>query len=149
MIGHPPRSHRTAPLLPNPRLFRSKGLAAVLADGPDWPDAQGRARVEGARHALAWRIDLLSAWEALLARIGGPADPEFVDWLAVERSDAREFDVGIHRRWLDPMKPFAKVVLEPSHGVLLTSAKLTDRDGDGPEWEAPLARRGPHPHHVK
>ncbi len=87
-------------------------LEALLEDAPDWLDAQGRARIEGARHSLAWRIDTLAAWEALLDRLGGPADPDFVDWLAVDRSDAREFDVGIHRRLLDPMKPFARVVLE-------------------------------------
>ena len=117
-------------------------LEAVLTDAPDWLDAQGRARIEGARHSLGWRLDLIVAWEALLDRLGGPADPEFVDWLAVERSDAREFDIGIHRRWLDPMKPFAKVVLEPSHGVMLTSATLTDRIEEGDPWEAAIARSG-------
>jgi ATP-dependent DNA helicase DinG len=61
-----------------------------------------------------------------------------VDWLAVERSDAREFDVGLHRRFLDPMKPFAKAVLEPAHGVMLTSATLTD----GADWSAAIARSG-------
>ncbi len=120
-------------------------LEAVVEDAPDWLDAQGRARIEGARHSLGWRVDLLSAWEALLDRLGGPTDPEFVDWLAVDRSDAREFDVAIHRRWLDPMKPFARVVLEPAHGVMLTSATLTDRGADGQEWEAAIIRSGaPH-----
>src|SRR5690606_21084301 len=69
-------------------------LEAIAEDAPDWLDAQGRARIEGARHSLAWRIDTLAAWEALLERLGGPADPDFVDWLTVERSDAREFDIG-------------------------------------------------------
>lgn len=113
-------------------------LEAVLESAPDWLDGQGRARIEGARHSLAWRIDLLAAWEALLARLGGPADPEFVDWLAVDRSEAREYDIGIHRRWLDPMKPFARVVLEPAHGVMLTSATLRD----GPDWNGAIARSG-------
>jgi len=113
-------------------------LEAVLAEPPDWLDGAGRARIEGARHSLAWRIDLLSAWEALLDRLGGPADPEFVDWLAVERSEAREFDVSIHRRWLDPMKPFARTVLEGAHGVMITSATLRD----GPDWDAAIARSG-------
>lgn len=113
-------------------------LEAVLAEPPDWLDGAGRARIEGARHSLSWRIDLLSAWEALLDRLGGPADPEFVDWLAVERSEAREFDVGIHRRWLDPMKPFARTVLEGAHGVMITSATLRD----GPDWDAAIARSG-------
>ena len=113
-------------------------LEALVEDGPDWLDGPGRARIEGARHSLSWRIDTLAAWEALLGRLGGPADPDFVDWLAVDRVDAREFDVGLHRRFLDPMKPFAKVVLEPAHGVMLTSATLTD----GADWDAALARSG-------
>lgn len=128
-------------------LIRLAGrLEAVMEDAPDWLDGQGRARIEGARHSLSWRIDLLAAWEALLGRLGGPADPEFVDWLAVERGDAREFDVGLHRHWLDPMKPFARVVLEPAHGVMLTSATLTDRDHEGTtDWPGAIARSGaPH-----
>jgi len=121
-----------------PLLRLGARLEALVEDPPDWLDAQGRARIDGARHSLGWRADMLAAWEALLERMGGPADPDFVDWLAVERSDAREFDVGIHRRFLDPMKPFARVVLEPAHGVMLTSATLRD----GEDWLAAIARSG-------
>ncbi|SFG00087.1 ATP-dependent DNA helicase DinG [Novosphingobium sp. CF614] len=124
--------------LRRPLIRLGMRLEASLEDPPDWLDGPGRARIEGARHSLAWRIDLLAAWEALLERLGGPADPEFVDWLAVERSEAREFDIGIHRRWLDPMKPFAKVVLEPAHGVVITSATLRD----GADWGQALAHSG-------
>jgi len=113
-------------------------LEALLEEPPDWLDGQGRARIEGARHSLTWRVDTLSAWEALLDRLGGPADPNFVDWLAVDRSEAREYDIGIHRRWLDPMKPFAKVVLEPAHGVIMTSATLRD----GEDWDKAVVRSG-------
>jgi len=123
-------------------------LEALLTEPPDWLDGPGRARIDGARHALAWRVDLLAGWEALLDRLGGPADPAFVDWLAVDRSDAREFDIGLHRRWLDPMRPFSQTVLEPAHGVMLTSATLKDGHGgsgggsgdDG--WDAAVARSG-------
>src|SRR5690606_28790777 len=45
-------------------------LEALGEDGPDWLDGSGRARIEGARHSLAWRIDTLAAWEALLDRLG-------------------------------------------------------------------------------
>ena len=124
--------------LRTPLMRLGSRLEAVLEDAPDWLDGHGRARIEGARHSLAWRVDLLAAWEALLARLGGPADPDFVDWLAVDRSDGREYDVGIYRHYLDPMKPFARVVLEPSHGVMLTSATL--RDGD--DWDSAVARSG-------
>lgn len=125
-----------------PLLKLAGRLEAIMEDAPDWLDGQGRARIEGARHSLAWRIDLIAAWEALLSRLGGPADPEFVDWLAVDRNDAREFDVGLYRHWLDPMKPFARVVLEPAHGVMLTSATLTDRDESGPDWPHAITNSG-------
>ena len=121
-----------------PLLKLGARLEALVEDGPDWLDAQGRARIEGARFSLGWRADTLAAWEALLDRLGGPADPDFVDWLAVDRSDAREYDVGVHRRFLDPMKPFAQVVLSPAHGVMLTSATL--RDGD--DWASAIERSG-------
>ena len=132
--------------LRHPLMKLANRLEALLEEPPDWLDGQGRARIEGARHSLGWRIDLIAAWEALLNRLGGPADPDFVDWLAVDRSDAREYDIGIHRRWLDPMKPFARVVLEPAHGVMLTSATLTDRSGRAEEdWQNAIARSGaPH-----
>lgn len=132
--------------LRHPLIKLSGRLEALLEEPPDWLDGQGRARIEGARHSLGWRIDLIAAWEALLNRLGGPVDPDFVDWLAVDRSDAREFDIGIHRRWLDPMKPFARVVLEPAHGVMLTSATLTDRSGrEDDDWRNAVARSGaPH-----
>ncbi|MDE2619481.1 MAG: ATP-dependent DNA helicase [Sphingomonadales bacterium] len=113
-------------------------LEALLAEPPDWLDGPGRARIEGARHSLAWRVDLIGAWEAMLERLGGPIDPEFVDWLAVDRAEAREYDVGLHRRHLDPMKPFARTVLEPAHGVMLTSATLQD----GGNWDSAIGRSG-------
>ena len=74
----------------------------------------------------------------MLGRIGGEGDPEFVDWLAVERIDGREYDVAIHRRWLDPTKPLAAAVLRQADGVLVTSATL--RAGEG--WTAAEARTG-------
>ncbi|KUR76152.1 ATP-dependent DNA helicase [Novosphingobium sp. Fuku2-ISO-50] len=121
-------------------------LDAILADPPDWLDGAARARIEGARGSIQWRCDLLSGWIALLARLGGPADPDFVDWLAVDRSEGREWDVGLHRRYLDPMKPFAETVLAPAHGVLMTSATLCDRNAKGAafehDWDSAIARSG-------
>lgn len=134
-----------------PLLKLGVRLEAMLEDPPDWLDGQGRARIEGARHSLGWRIDTLTAWEAMLARLGGVDgdalnEPEFVDWLAVDRNDAREFDIGLHRHFLDPMKPFAKTVLQGAHGVMLTSATLTDRTAEGEaDWPDAIARSGaPH-----
>src|SRR5881628_1155897 len=124
--------------LQKPLAALARRLEAVLEDAPDWLDAQARARVEGAIRGLSWRRETVAAWIALLSRIGGEADPEFVDWLAVERIDGREYDVAIHRRWLDPTKPLAAAVIAPADGVLVTSATLRG----GEDWPAADARTG-------
>jgi ATP-dependent DNA helicase DinG len=124
--------------LAKPLAALGRRLEAVLEDSPDWLDSQARARVDGAIRGLSWRRETVAAWVALLARIGGEADPEFVDWLAVERVDGREFDVAIHRRWLDPTRPLAAAVLAPAEGVLVTSATLRG----GEDWPVAEARTG-------
>ena len=107
-----------------PLLTLGKRLDALVEDAPDWLDGQARARVDGARASLGTRIDTLGAWLALLGRVGGPADPDFVDWLAVDRHDGREYDCGLHRHWLDPARPVAEIVYAQAQGVLITSATL-------------------------
>jgi ATP-dependent DNA helicase DinG len=138
LVSQSAAAMQTLEALQKPLAALARRLEAVLGDAPDWLDAQARARVDGAIRGLAWRRETLAAWIALLARIGGEADPEFVDWLAVERVDGREYDVAIQRRWLDPTKPLAATVLAPADGVLVTSATL--RGGEG--WNAAEARTG-------
>jgi ATP-dependent DNA helicase DinG len=66
-----------------------------------------------------------------------------VDWFAIERIEGRERDVGMHRHHLDPMVPFAQLVLARAHGVLVTSATLKDGTGDAEQdWAAAAARTG-------
>ncbi len=124
--------------LQRPLAALGRRLEAVLEGAPDWLDSHARARVEGAIRGLSWRRETVAAWIALLARIGGAADPEFVDWLAVERIDGREIDVAIERRWLDPTKPLAAAVFAQADGVLVTSATLRG----GEDWPAADARTG-------
>jgi ATP-dependent DNA helicase DinG len=121
-----------------PLVTLGKRLEAVMRDAPDWLDAQARARVEGAIASLGWRAETLAAWLSLLARMGGPVDPDFVDWMAVERIEGREYDIGLRRHWLDPTRPLAEAVLKPAHGVMVTSATLTG----GGDWATAEARSG-------
>ncbi len=121
-----------------PLVRLGQRIEHLIEEGPDWMDAPARARMEGALSSLSWRCDTLSGWLSLLARIGGPADPDFVDWLMIDRYEGREFDVGICRHWLDPTIPVTEVVTKPAHGVLVTSATL--KGGGG--WETARARSG-------
>jgi ATP-dependent DNA helicase DinG len=114
-------------------------LEAVLEEAPDWLDGAARARVEGAIASLTWRGATVGAWGQLLARVGGAPDPDFVDWLSLDRVEGRELDMGLQRRWLDPTRPLAKAVLEPAHGVLVTSATLR---GGEEGWHAAEGRTG-------
>jgi len=107
-------------------------LGAVADERPDWLDQPGIARLGAAAEGLTLRLDLVGAWQRLLARLGGEAEPDFVDWFALVRAEGREIDCGIHRHWLDPLKPLAGAVLAPAHGVLVTSATL----GEPPEASA-------------
>jgi ATP-dependent DNA helicase DinG len=78
-----------------------------------------------------------------LREIAAEQPADFVDWLAIERGDGHDIDVGMHRHWVDPTRPFAEFVAKPAHGVLITSATLTDGSGDPlRDWEAAEARTG-------
>jgi len=49
----------------------------------------------------------------------------------------------MHRHWVDPTVPFAKAVVEPAHGVVVTSATLRDGSGDvEADWLAAARRTG-------
>ena len=124
--------------LARPLTALSRRLEAVLEDSPDWLDSAARARVDGAINGLNWRRETLASWIAMLGRIGSAADPDFVDWLAIDRVEGREYDVGLHRHWLDPTRPLAKTVLEPAHGVLVTSATLRGSE----DWTRAEGRTG-------
>ncbi|HEX7872586.1 MAG TPA: ATP-dependent DNA helicase [Sphingobium sp.] len=113
-------------------------LDDLIGDPPDWMDGEARNRIEGSRMALGRRADTLAGWIALLARIGGPGAPEYVDWLAVDRFDGREYDIALRRHWLDPTRPLADHVLKPAHGALITSATLRA----GGDWGTARALTG-------
>jgi ATP-dependent DNA helicase DinG len=124
--------------LQKPLAALARRLEAVIESAPDWLDSQARARVEGAIPGPRLAARDPRRLDRLARSSGRRGDPEFVDWLAVERIDGREFDVAIHRRWLDPTKPLAAAVLAPADGALVTSATL--RAGEG--WAAAEARTG-------
>ncbi len=63
---------------------------------------------------------------------GDEPDPDFVDWLSAEAAFGRIMDVALRRHWIDPTVPLEAAVVMPAHGVLVTSATLSDPLSDDP-----------------
>ena len=119
-------------------------LARMLDSEADRLDSATRLRIEGSLRAIDRRARLpLSAWRDMLAALAEETPEDFVDWFAIERVGGREIDTGLHRHWVDPTKPLAEAVLKEAHGVVVTSATLTDSTGDvEADWRAAEQRTG-------
>ncbi len=115
-------------------------------------DSATRVRIEAVARALQRRAEMLiGAWIDMLDAINEPVSSAFVDWIEVERIDGRELDAGLYRHWIDPTEPFAQAMAPIAHGMVITSATLTDRtrstDPDEPDeaatdWASADARTG-------
>lgn len=116
-----------------------KSLAQRLDDEADELDTTTRTRIEAILRSLQHRcIDVVRAWADMLQAMQQGTPPAFVDWASVDRIDGREIDTGLHRHWIDPTLPFAEVVMGPTHGVVVTSATLTDRQAEEPDIADPV-----------
>ena len=119
-------------------------LRRRLEDADDPPEPELRQRLDAAVRGLERRAGLwLGNWSALLRDLGEEPRPETVEWLALDRLDGVETDVAVNRNWIDPGIPFAAAVVKPAHGVVVTSATLTDGE-PAPEiaWQAAEAATG-------
>ncbi|MEA2756606.1 MAG: ATP-dependent helicase DinG [Aliidongia sp.] len=107
-------------------------------------DTQQRQRIEAMTRSLERRVLLpVAAWRGMLADLGRATPEAMVDWFSISRSEGRDVDVGLHRHWIDPTVPFAAAVLLPAHGVVITSATLTDAGEEaGTGWAMAEARTG-------
>ena len=104
-----------------------------------------KARLEACARGLDRRAKhILPAWIAMLETLEqGEIAEEFVDWFEILREDGRDSDVGLRRHWVDPTKPLSTTVLEPAHGVLITSATLRDSGGEHDDhWASAEIRTG-------
>ncbi|MEQ8602542.1 MAG: helicase C-terminal domain-containing protein [Marivibrio sp.] len=119
-------------------------LYSRLDEEADELDGATRVRIEQVCRSLDHRVgDSVKAWGDMLLALDGDTPAAFVDWFAVERIDGRDIDVGMRRHWIDPTIPFAETVAGPSHGLLVTSATLTDGSGDvEADWRAAEQRTG-------
>ena len=106
-------------------------LRAQLEDVENPPEAGLRQRLDATIRSLERRADpQLATWAKLLRDVAEPPRSDTVEWLALDRVDGLESDVGVVRNWIDPGVPFAALVAQPSHGLVVTSATLTDNSAD-------------------
>ena len=119
-----------APLLALARHLEDLLDAEAATLGPSQ-----RARIEGALRGLDKRARMtLPAWRSMLRAIDEDAedDPDFVDWFDATFLYGRVVDAACRRHWVDPTEPLTNAVIAPAHGVLVTSATLTDPTLDDP-----------------
>ncbi len=142
--GAATRLERALRRLAEPLIDLARRLLARLDDEAADLDSATRTRLEAVARGLLRRGEGdIGAWRAMLTALPAETPAEFVDWLALARVDGREVDVGLQRHWIDPGVPFAVAVARPAHGVLLTSATLTDSTGEiETDWQAAEARTG-------
>lgn len=125
-------------------------LSARLEDEAEELDASMRNRIEaGCRTLKRKALDPLAAWAAMLRGAAEFAPepgttPQHVMFLRLDRREAGDRDVGLHRHWLDPTIPFATILAQPAHGMLVTSATLRDTGDDDQEaaWHIAEGRVG-------
>ncbi len=113
-----------------PLLALARHLADVLDEEADTLPSGDRARIEGALRGLDRRARMvLPAWRSMLTAIDENADddPDFVDWFDAGFAYGRVVDAACRRHWVDPTEPLTAAVIAPAHGVLVTSATLTDQ----------------------
>ncbi len=131
-------------LLIQPMRALAERLMVVLDEHASDLDTPTRNRIESVSRGLKRRAEgELEAWRSMLEALADGTPEEFVDWFSVSRSQGRDVDIGMHRHWIDPMLPFARAVIEPAHGVLVTSATLRDGTGDvEADWRSAEQRTG-------
>ncbi|WP_366658041.1 ATP-dependent DNA helicase [Fodinicurvata sp. EGI_FJ10296] len=136
--------------LVDPLKTLAERLRARLDDEADSLDTQSRTRLDAAARAIDRRaLTQARAWSDMLRSLNDEPPEGAVDWFGVERipQDAglpsREIDVGFYRHWIDPTWPFARSLESHAHGVLVTSATLTDSTGDvESDWTVAEDRTG-------
>lgn len=107
-------------------------------------DPNQRQRLDAAARSLDRRARMeIGGWRAMLTSLSEPTPPWLVDWFGIERVEGRELDFGFYRHYVDPTRPFIDSLLRQAHGIVVTSATLTDGAGDNPDdWRAAEDRTG-------
>ncbi len=136
LLAAAPPAARALAAIEAPLLALARALEDLLDDEADELDTGERARIEGALRGLDRRARMtLPAWRSMLQGLADETaqdDPDFVDWISTEMMFGRVVDAALRRHWVDPTVPLEAAVIAPAHGVLVTSATLTDPAQEDP-----------------
>jgi ATP-dependent DNA helicase DinG len=75
---------------------------------------------------------MLAAWISMLDNIidtSTKRDTD-VDWFEITRIDSKNYDVGMFRRYKNPMEPFGNSIRHTTHGIIMTSATIRAQKGN-------------------
>ncbi len=128
--------------LHRPMAALASRLLQILDEDADILDSSSRGRLESSARSLKLRSEQVKSWIQMTLSLGGERNEEFVDWFEIDRSGGYERDIGHHRHFIDPTKAFAEIVLEPTKGVLITSATLRDKAEMSDDWMSADLRTG-------
>lgn len=131
--------------LQKPMLSLAARLRKKMNDHADTLESDTKKRLDAVQSALERRAQLnIGAWIGMLETLQQETlNPDFVDWMEIERIDGRAVDIGLYRHWVDPMIPFGAAMKPQAHGVVVTSATLRDGTEDEEEnWKVARHRTG-------
>src|SRR3546814_13474116 len=126
-----------------PMLGLRGELLARLDTEADGLDTPSRLRIEAVARTLTRRGEaMVEGWRSMLRSLSAETPAEYVDWMAIERIEGRDLDIGLHRHWIDPTVPFAATVGKAAHGLVVHGSEerrvgkecgRTGRHRGGPE----------------
>jgi len=119
-------------------------LKLRLEEEADELESETRRRLDAVARSLKRRAaNEVEGWRQMLKALAEETPPQYVDWFGIDRQEGRDIDVGMYRHWVDPTVPFAATVGAVAHGMVVTSATLTDGTGDNElDWQAAHIRTG-------
>lgn len=128
-------------------------LRGLLADDDGTLNSDQRRRIDALAAGIECRVaQSLEPWQSMLDDLitQSLADPDGRDqasseqqgrkdhtsWFALSRSDQQNPDIGYYRHWIDATRPFALSLGHQVHGMVITSATLTDgTEDDQRDWQ--------------
>jgi ATP-dependent DNA helicase DinG len=133
IIEHATNTRAALNKLRTPLQDLSENLKAILEDKADTLDKDTMARLDNLSASIERRSTLmLAAWISMLDGVidASIKRDDHVDWFEITRIDGKNYDVGMFRRYKNPMEPFGNSIRHQTHGIVMTSATIRAQKGD-------------------